>query len=41
MELISIFELIKKSSEIIKYEHIDRKNSVINFLDKCYLDDEN
>jgi len=41
MELISIFELIKKSSELIKHEHIDHKNSVINFLDKCYLDDEN
>lgn len=40
-ELLIIFELIKKTSEMIKYEHNERKDSVVNFLDRCFLDDEN
>ena len=40
-ELLIIFELIKKTSEMIKYEHNDRKDSAVNFLDRCFLDDEN
>ena len=40
-ELLIIFELIKKTSEMIKYEHNERIYSAVNFLDRCFLDDEN